>query len=54
MGRVLFTAKKVAEITGIAKTGYRLVMNNGEHGGQTVCYMHCHVLGGRSLTWPPG
>ncbi|APJ04200.1 histidine triad nucleotide-binding protein [Silvanigrella aquatica] len=54
MGRVLYTAKKVAELTGIAKTGYRLVMNNGDHGGQTVYYMHCHVLGGRSLAWPPG
>jgi histidine triad (HIT) family protein len=54
MGRVLFAAKKVAEITGIAKSGYRLVMNNGENSGQTVYYMHCHVLGGRVFTWPPG
>ncbi len=54
MGRVLFAAKKVAEITGIAQSGYRLVFNNGEHGGQTVYYMHCHVLGGRNLSWPPG
>jgi histidine triad (HIT) family protein len=54
MGRVLYAAKKVAEITGIAKSGYRLVMNNGENGGQTVYYMHCHVLGGRHLSWPPG
>ncbi|KAB8029976.1 histidine triad nucleotide-binding protein [Fluviispira multicolorata] len=54
MGRVLYAAKKVAELTGIAQSGYRLVMNNGENGGQTVYYMHCHVLGGRSLAWPPG
>ena len=54
LGKVLLTAKKVAEITGIHKSGYRLVMNNGENGGQTVYYMHCHVLGGRSLSWPPG
>ncbi|BBH53638.1 histidine triad nucleotide-binding protein [Fluviispira sanaruensis] len=54
MGRVLFAAKKVAELTGISQSGYRLVFNNGEHGGQTVYYMHCHVLGGRSLSWPPG
>lgn len=54
MGRILYTAKKVAEIAGIDKSGYRLIMNNGEHGGQTVNYMHCHVLGGRYLSWPPG
>ncbi len=54
MGRVLFAAKKVAEIMGVAQTGYRLIFNNGEHGGQTVFYMHCHVLGGRNLSWPPG
>jgi histidine triad (HIT) family protein len=54
MGHVLYAAKKVAEITGIAHSGYRLVFNNGEHAGQSVCYMHCHVLGGRELHWPPG
>lgn len=54
MGRVLFAAKKVAEITGIDKSGYRLIMNNGDEGGQTVYYMHCHVIGGRQLGWPPG
>ncbi|MGY3805051.1 histidine triad nucleotide-binding protein [Pigmentibacter ruber] len=54
MGRVLFAAKKVAEVTGINQTGYRLIMNNGEDGGQTVYYMHCHVMGGRTLAWPPG
>lgn len=54
MGRVLLTAKKVAEQLGIAKKGYRLVFNNGTDGGQTVFYMHCHVLGGREMDWPPG
>lgn len=54
MGHILHTAKKVAELTQIDKTGYRLVFNNGKDGGQTVDYMHCHVLGGRSLSWPPG
>jgi histidine triad (HIT) family protein len=34
--------------------GYRLVMNTGEHGGQTVDHLHVHVLAGRHLTWPPG
>jgi histidine triad (HIT) family protein len=54
MGHVLFTSKKVAEITGIADSGYRLVLNNGADAGQSVFYMHCHVLGGRPLEWPPG
>lgn len=34
--------------------GFRLVVNTGEHGGQTVFHLHIHILGGRSLTWPPG
>lgn len=54
MGHLLLAAKKVAELTGVATTGYRLVFNTGNHGGQTVDYLHCHVLGGRSLSWPPG
>lgn len=54
LGRVLLTAQKVAELTGIAKKGYRLVLNNGDEGGQTVAYLHCHVIGGRQMDWPPG
>jgi len=34
--------------------GYRLVMNNGAGAGQSVFHLHCHVLAGRKLTWPPG
>lgn len=54
LGRILLTAKKVAEICEIDKKGYRLVFNNGDNAGQTVNYIHCHVLGGRTLQWPPG
>lgn len=54
LGRVLWSAKKVAEILGLDQSGFRLVMNNGRDGGQTVDYLHCHVLGGRALHWPPG
>ena len=54
LGHVLLSARKVAEILNIDKTGYRLVLNNGNDGGQTVDYLHCHVLGGRPLQWPPG
>ncbi|MEG0297855.1 MAG: histidine triad nucleotide-binding protein [Clostridium sp.] len=38
----------------ISESGYRVVNNCGEHGGQTVNHLHFHILGGRSLTWPPG
>ena len=54
LGRVLLGAKAVAEKLGISETGYRLVFNNREDAGQTVYHLHCHVLGGRALTWPPG
>ena len=54
LGRVLNTARKVAELTGISQSGYRLVMNNNRDGGQSVDYLHCHILGGRPLGWPPG
>lgn len=45
--------KLVVEL-GIAEKGYRIVNNCGEDGGQTVKHLHFHVLGGRSLQWPPG
>ena len=54
LGHVLQAAKKVAQQEGIADSGYRLILNNGTHGGQTVFHLHCHVLGGRALSWPPG
>jgi histidine triad (HIT) family protein len=54
LGRVLLAAARVAEAEGIAEDGYRLVINNGEAAGQTVFHVHCHLLGGRALGWPPG
>lgn len=53
MGYLLLTAKKLAEAHGLGE-GYRLVINAGEHGGQTVQHLHVHLLGGRALHWPPG
>ena len=50
---LLTLATKVAEHEGLAK-GYRIVTNNGEDAGQSVAHVHFHVLGGRSLSWPPG
>ena len=54
LGHILLVAKKVAALKGIDKTGYRVVMNTGSDGGQSVFHMHLHVLGGRPLGWPPG
>lgn len=54
VGRLYLTAQEVAEAEGIKDSGYRLVMNNGADAGQTVDHIHLHVLGGRSLSWPPG
>ena len=54
LGRVLLAARNVAQLLGIHKTGFRIVLNNGKDGGQTVDYLHAHVLGGRALDWPPG
>jgi histidine triad (HIT) family protein len=47
-------AADIARREGIAETGYRVVTNVGEWGGQTVPHLHFHLLGGRSMSWPPG
>lgn len=54
LGQVLLAARKVAEQEGLVEAGFRLVINDGEHAGQTVHHIHVHVLGGRALGWPPG
>lgn len=54
MGRVFAMAARVARELGIAERGYRTVLNTNADGGQTVHHLHAHVLGGRSLGWPPG
>ena len=54
LGQVLLAARDVAEKLGLASGGYRLVVNQGADAGQSVFHLHCHVLGGRSLAWPPG
>jgi histidine triad (HIT) family protein len=53
MGHLLLTVKRVAAQLGLEK-GYRVVINNGEEGGQTVYHLHLHLLGGRAMAWPPG
>jgi histidine triad (HIT) family protein len=53
LGHLLQTVKKVAENEKLTN-GYRVVINTGADGGQTVFHMHLHILGGRPLGWPPG
>jgi histidine triad (HIT) family protein len=52
-GRLLLVAAQVARDLGLGG-GYRVVVNTGPDGGQTVGHLHLHVLGGRQMTWPPG
>ena len=53
MGHLLMTVKKVAEQANLSK-GYRVVINNGADGGQSVDHLHLHILGDRPMKWPPG
>jgi len=54
LGRLLTVATELAEREGVSKTGYRLVCNHGADAGQSVFHLHVHLLGGRSMAWPPG
>jgi histidine triad (HIT) family protein len=54
LGRVLLACNEVAESQGIAESGFRVVTNSGRDAGQSVDHVHFHVLGGRTLSWPPG
>ena len=54
LGHVLRVGARVANQEGLGDNGYRTVINTGAGAGQSVFHVHVHVLGGRSLTWPPG
>jgi len=54
LGHLMFTAAQVAAKQGLDKNGYRIVVNNGRWGCQSVFHIHLHVLGGRQMYWPPG
>jgi len=54
LGQMMGMAAALARQEGIAKTGYRTVINTGKDGGQSVDHLHIHLLGGRQMTWPPG
>jgi histidine triad (HIT) family protein len=54
IGRIFQVAAKIAADKGIAAKGFRMVLNCNPDGGQTVYHIHCHILGGRQMQWPPG
>lgn len=53
-GELMAAAARVARAEGVVDSGFRVVLNTGDDGGQTVGHVHAHVLAGRPLTWPPG
>ncbi|MFP6902000.1 MAG: histidine triad nucleotide-binding protein [Opitutales bacterium] len=53
LGHLLLVAREVAKSEELSE-GFRIVVNNGPHGGESVPHLHVHVLGGRQLSWPPG
>jgi histidine triad (HIT) family protein len=54
LGYVLLKAAEVAGKLGLTRSGFRLVFNNGPDAGEAVPHLHCHILGGRPMGWPPG
>lgn len=54
LGHLMLVAAQVAREQGFSAKGYRVVINIGMHGGQTIDHLHVHVLGGRPMDWPPG
>ena len=54
LGHMLLKAAEVADKLGLKESGYRLVINNGEDGGESLPHLHIHILGGRRMAWPPG
>lgn len=54
ISRIIFAGNKIAKEKGIAGSGYRFVINCNRDAGQEVFHLHMHILGGRSMRWPPG
>lgn len=54
LGELIFRAKEYANTIKLNDTGYRLVLNSGKDGGQAVFHIHLHLIGGRTMSWPPG
>jgi histidine triad (HIT) family protein len=54
LGHLLLKAAEVANQLGVTQSGFRLVFNNGPDAGEAVPHLHCHIIGGRKMDWPPG
>ena len=54
LGKLILTAAKVARELGVSESGYRVVINSGPDAGESVPHLHVHLLGKRTLDWPPG
>ena len=54
LGKLLLTARRLAEAEGRSREGFRVVINSGPNAGQSVFHVHVHVIGGRPMAWPPG
>lgn len=54
LGHLLLKAAEVAKNLGLTQNGFRLVFNNGRDAGEAVPHLHCHIIGGRTMGWPPG
>ena len=54
LGKMVIVARQIAKDFDLDKDGFRLLMNEGKNGGQTIYHLHFHLLGGRRLMWPPG
>ncbi len=54
LGHLMLKAGEVAKHLGLTQSGFRLVFNNGPDAGEAVPHLHCHIIGGRKMDWPPG
>lgn len=54
LGRMTIASKEIAQKLGVLESGYRLVINHGPDAGESVPHLHVHLIGGRSMAWPPG
>jgi histidine triad (HIT) family protein len=54
LGKLLLKAQEMAKSLGVAESGFRIVINSGRDGGETVPHLHVHLLAGRPFAWPPG
>jgi histidine triad (HIT) family protein len=54
LGHLMVKASEIAKAEGISDSGYRIVVNTNNEGGQEVYHIHMHILGGRQMNWPPG